>query len=159
MGPLATPQQVERCTRAVEEAIAQGADLKTGGKAPAHLHKGWYFEPTILVIPDHSLSIAHTELFGPVIVLMPFDTEEEAIALANDTQFGLGAGFFTRDLGRTMRLCKAVRAGIQWVNCYRLGAPMGQVGGFGESGQSREAGLEAIEDYTKPISVYMNITV
>ena len=159
MGPLATPQQVALCSSAVAEAVTQGAELKTGGKKPAHLKKGWYFEPTVLVIPDHSLAIAHTELFGPVIVLMPFDTEEEVIGLANDTKFGLGAGFFTKDLGRTLRMSKAVRAGIQWVNCYRLGAPMGQVGGFGESGQSREAGLEAIDDYTRPISVYINTMV
>ena len=159
MGPLATPQQIERCEAAVAEAISQGAELKTGGKRPPYLDRGWYFEPTILVIPDHSLPIAHTELFGPVIVLMPFETEAEAIQLANDTRYGLGAGFFTRDLGRTLRLSKAVRAGIQWVNCYRLGAPMGQIGGFGESGQSREAGLEAIEDYTKPVSVYINTNI
>ena len=159
MGPLATPIQVERCEAAVEQAVSQGAELKTGGKRPTHLDKGWYFEPTVLVIPDHTLDIAHTELFGPVIVLMPFDDEQEAVTLANDTKFGLGAGFFTRDIGRIMRLSRQVRAGIQWVNCYRLGAPMGQVGGFGESGQSREAGMEAIDDYTKPISMYVNTTV
>ena len=159
MGPLATPQQRDLCESAVAQAVEQGAQLKTGGKPPEHLKTGWYFEPTVLVIPDHSLSIAHTELFGPVIVLMPFDTEDEAIALANDTKFGLGAGFFTRDIGRIMRMSRAVRAGIQWVNCYRLGAPMGQVGGFGESGQSREAGIEAIYEYTKPVSVYINTNV
>ena len=90
---------------------------------------------------------------------MPFDDEAEAIELANDTEFGLAAGFFTTNLGRAMRLTKAVRAGIQWINTYRLGAPMAQIGGFGESGQSREGGLAAMHEYTKPITVWINTNV
>jgi len=159
MGPLATPVQVQRCRAAVEEALSQGAVLKTGGKSPARPSRGWYFEPTVLVLPDHGLPIAHTELFGPVIVLIPFDTEEEALALANDTRYGLGAGIFTTNLGIARRMTRKIRAGIQWVNCYRLGSPMGLVGGFGDSGKSREAGLEAMDEYTRLISVYTNITV
>ena len=159
MGPLATQVQVERCEAAVAEAVANGAELKTGGHRPAHLKKGWYFEPTVLVIPDHTLSIAHTELFGPVLVVMPFDDEEEVIALANDTQFGLAMGLFTTNLGTAMRVTKRVRAGIQYVNCYRLGSPMGPIGGFGDSGKSREGGLQAMNEYTKPITVWINTNV
>jgi aldehyde dehydrogenase (NAD+)/betaine-aldehyde dehydrogenase len=159
MGPLATLAQVERCQSAVEQAVAAGAELKTGGRRPPGLDTGFYFEPTILAIPDQSLDIAHTELFGPVVVVLPFDDEDEAVRLANDTEFGLAAGFFTTNLGRAMRLTKAVRAGIQWINTYRLGAPMAPIGGFGESGKSREGGIEAINEYTKPITVWINTNV
>ncbi len=159
MGPLATQVQVERCEQAVANAVAAGAELKTVGRRPPDLTPGYYFEPTILTIPSLELEIAHTELFGPVLVVMPFDDEAEAIELANNTEFGLAAGFFTTNLGRAMRLTKAVRAGIQWINTYRLGAPMAQIGGFGESGQSREGGLEAMHEYTKPVTVWINSNV
>ena len=159
MGPLATQAQVERCGVAVKEAVAAGAVLRTGGKRPEKPDKGWYFQPTVLTSSDHDMKIAHTELFGPVIVVLPFDDEAQAIELANDTSFGLAAGFFTTNLGRAMRLTKAVRAGIQWINTYRLGAPMAPIGGFGESGKSREGGMEAINEYTKPITVWINTNV
>ncbi len=160
MGPLATPVQVERCESAVREAVAAGAELRTGGARPPEFETGYYFQPTVLTIPNQQdFDIARTELFGPVIVVMPFDTEAEAIELANDTRFGLAAGFFTTNLGRAMRLSKAVRAGIQWINTYRLGTPMAQIGGFGESGQSREGGIDAMHEYTRPVTVWINTNV
>ncbi len=159
MGPLASRAQVERCEQAVAAAVEAGAELKTGGRRPPNLDKGYYFEPTILTIPNQDLAIARTELFGPVLVALPFDDEAEAIRLANDTQFGLAAGFFTTNLGRALRLSKAVRAGIQWINTYRLGAPMAQIGGFGDSGKSREGGIDAMHEYTKPITVWINTNV
>lgn len=159
MGPLATLAQVERCEKAVNEAVASGAQLRTGGKRPPALDTGYYFQPTVLTIPDQSLAIARTELFGPVLVVMPFDSEEQAIQLANDSEFGLAAGIFTTNLGRTMRLTRRIRAGIQWVNTYRLGAPNAPIGGFGESGKSREGGVEAVNEYTKPVTVWINTNV
>ena len=159
MGPLATSGQRERIRAAIDEAVAGGAELVLGGKAPAHPQRGWFFEPTVLVCRDHSLPIVDTELFGPVITVTPFSTEAQAVALANDTRYGLAAGFFTRDLGTAMRLTRAVRAGIQYVNCYRLGAPMARIGGFGDSGKSREGGLDAIYEYTKPANVWINTSV
>ena len=159
MGPLATAAQRERITGAVEAAVDAGAELILGGKRPAHLDKGYYFEPTILVCRDHSLPIVDTELFGPVICVTPFEDEADAVRLANDTKFGLACGFFTRDLGTAMRLTKSVRAGIQYINTYRLGAPMGRIGGFGESGKSREGGMEAINEYTKPCNVWINTSI
>ena len=159
MGPLATSGQRERIRGAIDEAVAGGAELVLGGKAPAHPQRGWFFEPTVLVCRDHSLPIVDTELFGPVITVTPFSTEAQAVALANDTRYGLAAGFFTRDLGTAMRLTRAVRAGIQYVNCYRLGAPMARIGGFGDSGKSREGGLDAIYEYTKPANVWINTSV
>ncbi len=159
MGPLASLAQVERCEQAVAGAVEAGAELRTGGRRPPGLAKGYYFAPTILTIPNQDFEIARTELFGPVLVALPFDDEAEAIRLANDTQFGLAAGFFTTNLGRAMRLSKAVRAGIQWINTYRLGAPMAQIGGFGDSGKSREGGIAAMHEYTKPVTVWINTNV
>lgn len=159
MGPLASLAQIERCENAVSDALDSGAKLRTGGKRPDYLQKGWYFEPTILEIEDHDIDIAQTELFGPVLVVMPFDNEQEVVKLANDTNFGLAAGFFTTNLGRALRLTKSVRAGIQWVNTYRLGAPMAPIGGFGDSGKSREGGLEAMHEYTKPVTVWINTNI
>ena len=100
-----------------------------------------------------------TELFGPVLTVARFKDEAEALRLANDTRYGLAAGIFTRDLGRVHRLTPRIRAGIQYVNCYRMGAPMGPIGGFGDSGKSRESGLEAVKDYSKPITVWINTEV
>ena len=159
MGPLATEGQRARIQSAVDAAVAAGAELLIGGKAPDAPERGWFFEPTVLLCRDHSLPIVDTELFGPVITMTPFSTEAQAITLANDTKYGLAAGFFTRDLGTAMRLTRAVRAGIQYVNCYRLGAPMARIGGFGDSGKSREGGLDAIYEYTKPANVWINTAV
>ena len=159
MGPLATEDQRARIQSAVDAAVTAGAELLVGGKAPDAPERGWFFEPTVLLCRDHSLPIVDTELFGPVITVTPFSTEAQAIALANDTKYGLAAGFFTRDLGTAMRLTRAVRAGIQYVNCYRLGAPMARIGGFGDSGKSREGGLDAIYEYTKPANVWINTAV
>ena len=159
MGPLATPAQRERIEGQIAAAVEGGAELVFGGKRPAHLDKGYYFEPTALICRDHSLPIVQTELFGPVMTITPFSDEEEAVRLANDTKYGLACGIFTTNLGTAMRMTKRVRAGIQYVNCYRLGAPMGRIGGFGDSGKSREGGLEAMNEFTKPINVWINTNV
>lgn len=156
MGPLATLGQLERIEETVANAIKNGATLVHGGKVPDHTDKGWYYEPTIVSCPSQDLRIVREEMFGPVVSALKFSDEEEAVALANDSRFGLAAGVFTRDIGRALRVTKAIRAGIVWVNTYRVVSPMAPFGGFKDSGHGRESGLDAIYDYTRAKTVWLN---
>lgn len=115
-----------------------------------------YFEPTIIDCPSPDLHIVDTELFGPVLSVLRFRTEDEALRLANDTEHGLAAGIFTRDGARALRMSRAVRAGIVWVNTYRAISPVAEFGGMKGSGYGRESGFQAMYDYTRPKTVWMN---
>ncbi len=156
MGPLCTEAQLTRIEAEVEKARGQGAQLRAGGQRPAHLDAGWYYEPTILECPRQETAIVDTELFGPVLSVLRFKTEDEVLAMANDTRYGLACGIFTRDVGRALRLSRNTRAGIVWVNTYRVISPIAEFGGFKDSGYGRESGFQAIYDYTRPKTVWIN---
>ncbi len=156
MGPLATTGQLERIEKEVAHAQEEGGKLLTGGKRPPQLNRGWFYEPTVIEAPRQSLKIVDTELFGPVLTVLRFKTEEEVIGLANDTRHGLAAGIFTRDSARAMRVAKATRAGIVWVNTYRVVSPIAEFGGHKMSGYGREGGFQAMWDYTRPKTVWIN---
>jgi acyl-CoA reductase-like NAD-dependent aldehyde dehydrogenase len=156
LGPLATAAQLSRIESSVARAEAGGARILLGGSRPADLPRGWYYLPTIVEVDASSHDLAQTEMFGPVLTILAFDDEKQALDMANDTRFGLAAGIFTKDVGRVLRLSDGIRAGIQFVNCYRMGAPMGPIGGFGDSGKGREGGIDAVRDYTKTITVWIN---
>ena len=156
MGPLCTMAQLEGCERQVARAVEEGGALLTGGKRPDHPDTGWYFEPTIVSCPDQSMEIVDTEMFGPVLSVLRFSEEDEVVAMANDTRYGLAAGVFTRDLARALRVQKRIRAGIVWVNTYRVVSPIAEFGGFKDSGYGRESGAQAIYDYTRPKTVWIN---
>jgi len=155
MGPLCTQGQRENIEREIEHAVSEGAEILTGGKRPEGMD-GLYFEPTILACPRQDLRIVDTELFGPVLCVQRFKTEEEVIGLANDTEHGLAAGIFTRDSARSLRMADAVRAGIVWVNTYRVVSPIAEFGGVKGSGYGRESGFQAMYDYTRPKTIWMN---
>ena len=157
MGPLCTQGQLEVVEREVARAIEEGGEVLTGGARPAGL-TGRFFQPTIMRCPRQDMTIVDTELFGPVLSALTFETEEEALRLANDTQHGLAAGIFTRDGARQLRMARAVRAGIVWVNTYRAISPIAAFGGKKSSGYGREAGLQAVYDYTRPKTVWMNMS-
>ena len=156
VGPLATVHQVERAHDVIDKSLKQGAKIVFGGKRPVHLSEGWYFEPTLLDCPNQTIDCVSTELFAPVISAIAFDTEEEAIEMANDSDFGLGAGVFTENLARAHRVSQKIHSGIVWVNTYRAISPISPFGGFKQSGGSREAGMDAIHEYTRTKTTWIN---
>lgn len=156
MGPLATERQMTRIVAEVDRAKSEGAKVRHGGGRPAHLNAGWFYQPTILECPRQDIAVVDTELFGPVLSVLRFKTEEDVVRLANDTKYGLAAGIFTRDIARAHRVARRVRAGIVWVNTYRVVSPIAEFGGFKDSGYGREGGLQAIYDYTRPKTVWIN---
>jgi acyl-CoA reductase-like NAD-dependent aldehyde dehydrogenase len=156
MGPLATQAQLDNIERTVANALDNGATLIHGGERPAGLENGLYYQPTIVACPDQSLDIVRQEMFGPVLSVVRFSDEAEAIAMANDTRFGLASGVFTTNVARALRVTKALRAGIVWVNTYRMVSPMAPFGGYGDSGFGRESGMEAVYDYTRVKTVWIN---
>ncbi len=155
MGPLCTTAQIANIERELATAEAEGGTILCGGKRPDGL-SGQYFEPTIVECPRQDLKIVDTELFGPVLTVQRFKDEAEAIRLANDTKHGLAAGIFTKNSGRSLRIAKAVKAGIVWVNTYRAVSPIAQAGGMKYSGYGRESGFQSVIDYTRPKTVWMN---
>jgi len=156
VGPLATQAQRDRIETTLATSQEQGAVIHTGGCRPEGFEDGWYFQPTVLACPNQSVLSTQVELFGPVMSVLKFETEEEAISLANDTEFGLGAGVFTSNVARAHRVSGAIRSGIVWVNTYRAISPIAPFGGFRQSGYGREAGINAIYDYTRTKSVWIN---
>ena len=156
MGPLATRAQLDNIDSMVADAKANGATLVHGGQQPAGMGDGWYYEPTVVACPDQQIDIVQRELFGPVVSALRFTDEAHALQLANDSRFGLAAGIFTADIGRALRITKGIRSGIVWVNTYRMVSPLAPFGGYKDSGYGRESGLEAIYDYTRSKTVWLN---
>ncbi|PPR46602.1 MAG: putative aldehyde dehydrogenase AldA [Alphaproteobacteria bacterium MarineAlpha5_Bin9] len=156
MGPLATLNQLNNIKEKIKETIKQGGKLISGGEKVKQYSKGWYFQPTIIECDNHNLPVAENELFGPVLSVMKFSSEEEVIKLMNDNTYGLAAGIFTENNGVALRVSKAVRSGIVFVNTYRLISPIAPFGGFKNSGFGRESGLETIKDYSNIKTTWIN---
>lgn len=157
MGPLCTREQLKHIENELDFAVSEGATILTGGQSPENLSE-LFFEPTIVSCPNQNLKIVDTELFGPVLTVIKFTEEEEVLKLANDTKHGLAAGIFSSNSARCLRMSKAVKAGIVWVNTYRVVSPIAEFGGFKNSGYGRESGFQAIYDYTRPKTVWMNMS-
>jgi len=156
MGPLCTHGQMDHIEQQIALALEEGGCVLTGGSRVDG--DGLYFEPTIVECPRQDMTIVDTELFGPVLAVQRFKTEDEVVAMANDTKHGLAAGIFTRDSARSIRMSKRVQAGIIWVNTYRVISPIAEFGGMKTSGYGREAGFQAVYDYTRPKTVWMNLS-
>ena len=149
MGPLNSFKQLEIIEKNIKLTVEQGGKIKCGGKRHSFSNKGYYFPPTIIECKNHNLPTAENELFGPVLSVMSFDTEAEVIEKMNDNQYGLSSGVYTKDLGRGLRVSRAIRAGITFVNTYRLISPSAPFGGIKDSGYGKEAGIDSIKDYTR----------
>ncbi|MBX5151575.1 aldehyde dehydrogenase [Rhizobium lentis] len=153
VGPLATKRQQDNIGALVEKSIESGARLVTGGGKIDG--EGFYFPPTILDCDNVASPSLIEEFFGPVLSVVSFETEAEALRLANDTRYGLASGLFTQNLTRAHRLMKGIRAGIVWVNTYRAVSPIAPFGGFGLSGHGREGGMAAALDYTRTKTIWL----
>ena len=156
MGPLTSFKQLEIIEKTIKLTIEQGGKLRCGGKRHTLSNKGYYFPATIIECENHNLPTAENELFGPVLSVMKFETEEEVINKMNDNQYGLSSGVYTKDFGRGLRVSKAIRAGITFVNTYRLISPSAPFGGMKDSGYGKEAGIESIKDYTRIKTTWFN---
>ncbi|RZT35572.1 aldehyde dehydrogenase [Cupriavidus agavae] len=154
VGPITTAAQYEKVLSYIEIAKAEGATLLLGGKPASR--GGWFVEPTIFSNVEPKMQIAQEEVFGPVLSILKFRTEDDAVAIANDSCYGLGAGVWTRDIGRAFRMSDRIQAGTVWVNTYRAVSFMSPFGGYKDSGLGRENGLSAIESYLQTKSVWIN---
>ena len=154
MGPLISEKQRHRVLGYIEKGVSEGATLALGGGRPAELKKGWYVEPTLFTDVDNSMTIAQEEIFGPVLVVIPFDDDDDAVRIANDSVYGLSGGVFSGSLERSLAVAERIRTGSFAVNG---GMPIGQAdmpfGGYKHSGIGRQNGLAGFDQYLETKSV------
>jgi acyl-CoA reductase-like NAD-dependent aldehyde dehydrogenase len=158
LGPLTSAMHRDRVAGHLKAAADAGAAVLTGGAPPDDpgLASGYYLRPTV-VRADPDSQICQDEVFGPVVTVSMFGTDEEAIEIANGTEYGLGGGLWTADLSRAHRVAAALRSGMVWVNCYKRVNPGSPFGGTGKSGYGREMGFAAMDEYTTRKSVWINV--
>jgi acyl-CoA reductase-like NAD-dependent aldehyde dehydrogenase len=159
MGPMATTDQLHKVQGFVDSAVNDGAELVYGGKRPEDpaLRQGWFFMPTIFTGVRNDMDLAQEEIFGPVLGVLTFHDEEELIALANQTRYGLAAGLWTNDIKRAHRVARELKAGTVWINTYRAISYASPFGGYKQSGYGREMGVEAIREFTPVKSVWVDL--
>ena len=158
VGPVTTQPQYEKVLSYIDVGREDGAEcVLGGGKAERpECGDGWFVEPTIFMGVNNKMRIAQEEVFGPVLSIIPFEDEEEAIEIANDVMFGLAAGIWTSSIRRAIEIPKRIRAGSVWVNTYRAVSFMAPFGGFKKSGLGRENGQETIQEYMQTKTVWIS---
>ncbi|NUO42719.1 MAG: aldehyde dehydrogenase family protein [Streptomyces sp.] len=156
-GPLVSEQQRAKVEAYVASALAEGAVLRTGGKRPESLDAGYFYEPTVLDACHREMKVVREEVFGPVLTVETFRTEDEAVFLANDTEYGLAGGVWTADAGRARRVAGRLRHGTVWINDFHPYLPQAEWGGFGKSGVGRELGPAGLAEYRETKHIYQNL--
>lgn len=158
MGPLTSAMHRDRVLNYVKVAKDEGAEILTGGQRPqgAAFERGFFVEPTVVRVRSHTDRVCQEEVFGPFVTVSTFDSDDEALEIANSTDYALGGGLWTQNLARAHRIAGELRSGMVWVNSYKRVHPGSPFGGFGLSGYGREMGFEALHDYTEPKSVWVN---
>jgi aldehyde dehydrogenase (NAD+) len=156
MGPIATRPQFEKIVSYIELGKREGAICVLGGGVRADLGAGWFVEPTIFTGVRNDMRIAQEEIFGPVLAVIPFADEHDAIRIGNDVRFGLAAAVWTRDLRRAMLVTDKLKAGTIWVNNYRATSFTSPFGGYKDSGIGRESGIDAIREYVETKCVWIS---
>jgi aldehyde dehydrogenase (NAD+) len=158
VGPITTRPQYEKVLEYIEIAKQEGAKCVLGG-GPAKRPEcgdGWFVEPTVFVDVKPDMRIAQEEVFGPVLSVIPFEDDEQAIAIANSSIYGLASGVWTKDIGRCLKMARRLEAGTVWINTYRVSSYMSPFGGYKRSGFGRESGLSAIREYLQEKSVWID---
>jgi acyl-CoA reductase-like NAD-dependent aldehyde dehydrogenase len=160
VGPITTQPQYEKVLRYIDIAKNEGARCVLGG-GPANrtdLPGGWFVEPTVFTGVAPTMRIAQEEVFGPVLSIIPFESDDEAVEIANGTPYGLAAGVWTADIGRALKMARSLQAGTVWTNTYRVSSPLSPFGGYKRSGFGRESGLLAIREFVQEKSVWIETT-
>jgi acyl-CoA reductase-like NAD-dependent aldehyde dehydrogenase len=157
MGPLASRNQQMSVLSEINLAQKEGALLEFGGQAPKGLDSGSYVEPTLFTGVKNGMRIAREEVFGPVAAVLPFDTIDEAVAIANDSIYGLSASIWTSNITTAHRVARDLEAGVVWVNCYDMGDMTQPWGGFKQSGIGRDKCLETLAAVSETKSVWINL--
>jgi acyl-CoA reductase-like NAD-dependent aldehyde dehydrogenase len=157
LGPLAIEAQLDKVERYVKLGLDENATLRAGGQRPPDRPEGWFFLPTVFSDVNNEMSLVREEIFGPVLGIGRFEDDDEAVRIANDTPYGLAAGVWTRDIARAHNVARRLDAGTVWINTYRSLSPLSPFGGFKQSGFGKENGTEAIHEYTRVKSVWVNL--
>lgn len=157
LGPVINKEQHEKILSYINSGITEGASLRCGGKVPEGLDEGYYIEPTIFADVTSDMKIAREEIFGPVVSVIPFKDDEEAVRIANDTIYGLAAAVWTKDIKRGLRMAQKVKSGTLWINTYQVLSPTVPFGGYKQSGIGRESGIQAIQNFLETKSIICDL--